>query len=129
MSRTADYIITLQEEISNAGNLHDVLELDLKYSSGDGTATKIQDIFRQAKYDHVMKGLERIHMERDAFKFYNYSMQGYCQIYFDVGTDERLITNLAILSDEYGLWLTENEVDTRRDAVVLTLSVVDNDEE
>lgn len=123
MSRTTDYVITLQEELSNVVTLHDVLVLDIKYCGETGTDMVVQDLFRQEKYNHVMGGLKEVNLDRFAFKFYNYSMQGKCQIYFDVYAKDRLINNLGKLSKFYDLPLTIKSVDSRMDAVVLTLEV------
>lgn len=123
MSRTTDYVITLQEELSNVVTLHDVLVLDIKYCGETGTDMVVQDLFRQEKYNHVMGGLKEVNLDRFAFKFYNYSMQGKCQIYFDVYAKDRLINNLGKLSEFYDLPLTIKSVDSRMDAVVLTLEV------
>lgn len=123
MSKTTDYIITLQEDISHAECLADILILDLKYQGENGTPTEVQDIFRKAKYDQVMKGLEKINMEWFAFKFYNYSMQGLCQILLDKGTEDRLERNLKTLAEFYNLPLDTTCVDVRQDAVVLTLDI------
>ena len=123
MSRTTDYVITLQEKLSNVVTLHDVLVLDIKYCGETGTDMVVQDLFRQEKYNHVMGGLKEVNLDRFAFKFYNYSMQGKCQIYFDVYAKDRLINNLGKLSEFYDLPLTIKSVDSRMDAVVLTLEV------
>ena len=123
MSKTTDYLITLQEDLEHASTLREVLELDVKYCGETGTDMVVQDLFRQEKYDYVMKGLEAVNLDRFAFKFYNYSMQGKCQIYFDNDTYARLVNNLGKLSEYYNLPLTVKSVDSRMDAVVLTLEV------
>lgn len=123
MSRTTDYLLTLHEDLSNAVSLHEVLVLDKKYCGETGTDMVVQDLFRQEKYDHVMNGLKEVNLEHFAFKFYNYSMQGKCQIYFDNHISDRLINKLSILSEYYDLPLTVKNVNVRQDAVVLTLEV------
>lgn len=123
MSRTTDYLMTLEEDLECATTLHDVLILDVKYCGETGTDMVVQDLFRQEKYNYVMNGLKEVNLDRFAFKFYNYSMQGKCQIYFDSYTKDRLIDNLDKLSDYYDLSLTIDNVASRTDAVVLTLEV------
>lgn len=123
MSKTTDYLITLQEDLEHASTLREVLELDVKYCGETGTDMVVQDLFRQEKYDYVMDGLKKVNLDRFAFKFYNYSMQGKCQIYFDNDTKDRLINNLSKLSEYYNLPLTVKSVASRTDAVVLTLEV------
>ena len=124
MSKTTDYLMTLHEDLENAATLHDVLVLDVKYCGEDGTDMVVQDLFRQEKYNYVMSGLKEVNLERFAFKFYNYSMQGKCQIHFDTYTEDRLKDNLDKLSKYYDLSLNESNVSCRRDAVVLTLEVI-----
>lgn len=123
MSKTTDYLITLQEDLEHASTLREVLELDVKYCGETGTDMVVQDLFRQEKYTHVMKGLEAVNLDRFAFKFYNYSMQGKCQIYLDTDVYDRLIGKLGKLSEYYDLHLTVKSVDSRTDAVVLTLEL------
>jgi len=123
MSRTTDYLVSLHEDLSHALTLHDVLVLDVKYCGETGTDMVVQDLFRQEKYNHVMDGLNEVNLDRFAFKFYNYSMQGKCQIYLDTDVYDRLIGKLGKLSEYYDLPLTFKSVDRRIDAVVLNLEV------
>ena len=113
----------LKKEVSNAKNLREVLELDLKYCGETGTSMEVQDIFRDLKYKYSMDGLKKVNLDSFAFRFYNFSMQGHLQIYLDTGTDERLIKHLPELSEHYDIQLTEDNVDVRQDVVVLDVKV------
>lgn len=123
MSRTTDYLITLEEDLDKASTLKEVLSLDIRYRGDDGTDTVVQDLFRQAKYESVMSGLNSIGLERSAFKFYNYSMQGKCQIYLDEDIADVLKERLSELAVLYDLPLDESCINIRRDEVILSLSI------
>ena len=53
MSRTTDHFITLLEATEEISCLHDALQLELEYDNSKGTSTKIQEYFRELKYDYI----------------------------------------------------------------------------
>ena len=97
--------------------LAEVFDLELSIDTSNGTPMDVQDYLRQLKCDTVVKGLRKYNLD-NAEKFYNYSMRGYCQLFYETYMADRLKSNLDSLSDEFEVTVA---LDARMDAAVLCL--------
>lgn len=90
------------EELKKRGdgcsNLGEALQLELTYPNDKGTPTEVQDYFRKLKVDFVIAAFIECGLDDSMLKFYNYSMQGYCQVMFDRSYETRIKNNLDNLS-------------------------------
>ena len=95
------------EELKQKGkqctNLKEALDLELSYDTSKGTPTVVQDYFRKLKVDFVVDAFCECNLEHSMLKFYNYSMQGYCQVMYDLSYEKRIHDHLDKLHELLGV--------------------------
>ena len=95
------------EEVKTKGNqctnLKEALDLELSYDTSNGTPTVVQDYFRKLKADFVIDAFKECNLEHSMLKFYNYSMQGYCQVMYDQSYEKRIKDHLDKLQELLGV--------------------------
>ncbi|MBQ2653316.1 MAG: hypothetical protein IJF83_07165 [Methanobrevibacter sp.] len=124
MSRTTDHFITLMEATEEISCLHDALKLEVDYDTSKGTSTRIQDHFRELKYKYITEALKKYDLFDSVHHYYNYSMQGLVQLFFD---DEPIVltkleANKEALEDTWRISL-DDCIEQRHEAIVLTISI------
>ena len=124
MSRTTDHFIHLMEATENVSCLHDALQLELEYDTSKGTSTKVQDYFRELKYKYITEALEKYGLLDSVHHYYNYSMQGLVQLFFDntLSVLEDLEAYKTALEDTWKISLKDN-IEQRQEAIVVTISI------
>ncbi|MBQ6219926.1 MAG: hypothetical protein IJJ47_09370 [Methanosphaera sp.] len=97
------------KEIKKIGDnitvLDDAFRLELSYDNSNGTPMPVQDYFRELKSRLVLDGLAKVNLDHAVETFYNYSMQGYCQLIFDKDYYKRVMDNdtIARLTELWGV--------------------------
>lgn len=120
MSKTTDRYQLLLEEAENVETLRDLLELELKYRGSNGTPINIQYYLRGLKIKIANNVIDK-HGLGDCFiNLYDYSMQGYCQLFFDRYDEERIKSKLPLLEMDFDLKIT---IDERQDMLVLNCTI------
>lgn len=99
-------------------NLKEALDLELSYDTSKGTPTNVQDYFRELKAKYVIAAFKECNLEHSMLRFYNYSMQGYCQVMFDRDYEQRVNDNLKKLSELMKVPVT---LKTRREEIVINI--------
>ncbi len=124
MSRTTDHFITLLEATEEISCLHDALQLELEYDNSKGTSTKIQEYFRELKYNYITEALKKYDLFDKVHHYYNYSMQGLVQLFFDNEPQvlDKIKTNQKSLEEDWKISLA-NCIEERREAIVVTISI------
>lgn len=124
MSRTTDHFITLLEATEEISCLHDALQLELEYDNSKGTSTKIQEYFRELKYKYITEALKKYDLFDKVHHYYNYSMQGLVQLFFDNEPRvlDKIKTNQKALEEDWKISLA-NCIEERREAIVVTISI------
>lgn len=127
MSRTPDHFIHLNEAAEEISCLHDALKLEIEFDKSQGVTMDIQEYFRNLKYDYIMKGLKKFNLDQYVHHFYNFSMQGLVQLFFD--NDEhilkKLYANQKALEDYWQISL-ENQIEQRRDSIVVSVEIAES---
>lgn len=124
MSRTTDHFITLLEATEEISCLHDALKLETEYDNTKGVPTNIQDHFREVKYDYIMKGLRKYDLESYVHHFYNYSMQGLVQLFFD--DDPIVLTKLEANKEaleDYWMISLDGCIEQRHESIVVSVQI------
>lgn len=124
MSRTTDHFITLMEATEEISCLHDALLLEIEYDTNKGVSTSIQDHFRKVKYDYIMEALKKYNLEVYVHHFYNYSMQGLVQLFFDNDPHvlKKLTDNQKDLEEEWQISLKDC-IEQRQDSIVVSIQI------
>lgn len=124
MSRTTDHFIYLNGAAEKISCLHDALKLEVEIDDSKGVTTEVQDYFRELKYDYITRALKKYDLYNDVHHYYNYSMQGYVQLFFN--NTSRILGNIEVnkenLEKEWGLSLTD-KIEQRRDNIVLSVEI------
>lgn len=128
MSRTTDNLLSIMEATEEINCLREALALEVEYRGLHGTSTEIQDYFRELKYDYITKVLKKYDLYDDVHHYYNYSMQGYVQLFFDDSPRvwDRVNTNKENLEKEWGLIL-DDCIEQRRDSIIVSVQIPSSD--
>lgn len=110
----------IQSKGQECKTLKDAYELELSYDNSHGTPTDIQDYFRELKASFVIAAFKECNLENSMLKFYNYSMQGYCQVFFDESYHSRVTKNLNKLEELLDVPVT---IRNHREEVVISMGV------
>lgn len=124
MSHTTDHFINLLEATEEISCLHDALKLEVEFDNSKGVSLEIQDHFREVKYDYIMSGLKKYNLDSYVHHFYNYSMQGLVQLFFDDGETilKKIQANQKNLEDYWHISL-DNCIEQRRDNIVVSIQI------
>ena len=124
MSHTTNHFINLLEATEEISCLHDALKLEVEFDNSKGVTTEIQDHFREVKYDYIMRGLKKYNLDSYVHHFYNYSMQGYVQLFLDNTTRilNEVKANQKNLEDYWKISLTDC-IEQRKDNIVISIEI------
>lgn len=124
MSRTTDHFIHLNEATEEISCLHDALLLEVEFDKSQGVSMEIQDHFRNLKYQYIMDGLKEYDLDSYVHHFYNFSMQGLVQLFFD--NEEKILQELydnQKALETYWQISLDRCIEQRRDSIVVSIEI------
>ena len=118
------------KEIKKIGDnitlLEEAFRLELSYDTSNGTPMPVQDYFRELKSRLVLDGLAKVNLDHAVETFYNYSMQGYCQLIFDKDYYKRVMNN-DTLERLTKLWCVHVEAVSTHELLKMNIGIFEKD--